>query len=503
MVASYVDDGVILGAADTCRMATNLMLETWQDCTRVAGGRNMSFCLIKTKWIGFGDARWEPLRIGDVDIAASDSLRVLGLFFIMYNNFSAHVDYWLDRSIGVRGRIGALGRRYGGGSGIGAGEMIWLIRSVYLTTVYSGLEFVTDYRPYIRRIQTHVNSTIRSLFRVPNMVVTNILLAETVIPPVHIQGRYIQRRCYARAITYQYNADLRWFLDVQKTWADPAIWPASLESECVLVSDNLIDIPPDKGEAINIHDIVFSIAEDTKDAQIVYTDGSTNSDGASAGWIKFHHGVFSDPVGTTMPRDWSITECELYAVWDALRSIYNGGRICLFTDAVSLVQMIRGMKPVGESARLWHVLVSLLNRFDAVAFGWSPGDALIAGNEMADVAAKRASNGPSVNCRDICFGIGNDSVVRRKCVAEWKSWHPDKGHSYYRRDPRPPRHIRGLPRLDPYLLFMLRASVTEQRHDDCNDTGRFCLPYCTRLEASRPNATSIHDDWKIQEWMSW
>jgi len=49
MVASYVNDRVILVAADTCRMTTNLMFEIWQDCSRVAGGRNMSFSLIKTK----------------------------------------------------------------------------------------------------------------------------------------------------------------------------------------------------------------------------------------------------------------------------------------------------------------------------------------------------------------------------------------------------------------------------------------------------------------------
>jgi len=421
----------------------------------------------------------------------------------MYNNFSAHVDYWLDRDIGLRGRIGALGRRCGGDSGIGAWEMIRLIRSVYLATVYYGLEFVADYRPYIRRIQTHVNSTIQSLFRVPNKVATNTLLAETGIPLVHIQGRYIQRRCYARAITCRYNVDLPWFMEVRKTWADPDIQLSSLESERVLVSDTLIDIPPDKEEAIDVHEIVFGIAEDAKDAGVIYTDGSKNSNGAGAAWIESHHRVFSDPIGTTLPRDWSITQCELYAIWDALRSIDDGGRICLFTDAVSVLQMIRGMKPVGELAGLWHVLVPLLNRFDAVAFGLSPGHALIAGNEMADVAAKRASNGPSVNCRDICFGIRNHSVIGRKRVEEWKGWHADEGHRYYRRNLRPPRHMRGLTRLDAYVLLRLRVGVTKQRHNDCDDTDRFHLLHCAELEASQPDTTPIHDDQKIGEWMSW
>jgi len=438
MVASYVDDGVILVAADTHRMATDLMVETWQDCSRVAEGSNMSFSLIKTKRIGFGDVRWEPLRIGGMDIVASGSLRVLGFFFNMYNNFSAHVDYRLDRGIGVRGRIGAFGRRYGGVGGIGAWEMIRLIRGVYLATVYYGLKFVMDCRPYIRQIQTHVNSTIQTLFRVPNRVATNILLAETGIPPVHVQGRYLQRRCYARAITYRYNADFPWFMDIQEAWADPDIQRVSIELERVLVSDILVDTPPDKGEAIDVHNIVFGIVEDAKDARIVYTDGSKNDNSTGTAWIKFHHGAFVSPVSTTLPRDWSITECELYAIWNALRSIDGGGRVCLFTDAVSVLQMIRGMKPVGESAGLWHALVSLLNRFDAVAFGWSPGHALIAENEMADVAAKEASNGPFVDCQDISFGIGNDSVVKRKCDKEWRDWCNDPtigSYNYYHLSP--------------------------------------------------------------------
>jgi len=83
MVTSYIDNGVILVAADTPRMATDMMVEVWDDCRRVAWGRNMDFSSIKTKWIGFGDVRWRSVMIGGVDVEASDRLRVLGFYFNM------------------------------------------------------------------------------------------------------------------------------------------------------------------------------------------------------------------------------------------------------------------------------------------------------------------------------------------------------------------------------------------------------------------------------------
>jgi len=62
---------------------------------------------------------------------------------------------------------------------------------------------------------------------------------------------------------------------------------------------------------------------------------------------------------------------------------------------------------------LWHVFVPLINRFQSVAFGWSPGHAAIPGNEMADVAAREALKGLMVNYSDVDFGGRNDSIARK------------------------------------------------------------------------------------------
>jgi len=350
MVASYVDDGVILVAADSRRMATGMMVDIWEYCRWVARLRNMDFSSLKTGWIGFGDPRWGSAEIGGTDVEASDRLRVLGFYFNMYNNFDAHVDYWLDRGICVRGRIGALGRRYGGEGGIGAWEMVRLLKGAYLASVYYGLEFVADHGPYIRRIKTHVNSCIRSLFRIPNTVATKIILAEFGIPPTRAQARYIQRRCYARAISNRYNEDLLWFMEIREGWADCNIRPDRLNSEHTLDSRPLVEIPPNKGEAIDVHDIVFGIAEDAPDARIVYTDGSKSGEATGAAWLEFRNGRFLEPVLTRTRPGWDITQCELYAIWDALRCIGSGGRVAFFTDSTSVLRMIDDTAPTGKLA---------------------------------------------------------------------------------------------------------------------------------------------------------
>ena len=72
------------------------------------------------------------------------ALRVLGYQFNIFNNFSAHVLYWLERGLGVRNRISALGRRFGEGA-LDAWGTYRLIQAAYLPTVYYGLEFLTDH----------------------------------------------------------------------------------------------------------------------------------------------------------------------------------------------------------------------------------------------------------------------------------------------------------------------------------------------------------------------
>src|SRR5437588_4640927 len=113
ILTSYVDDTVIAVAATSRGLAMSVGGELFEDCCRVAAGRGLSFSRLKTEWIGFGGVTWSTLRLGVVEVPASEDLRVLGYRFNKHLNWSAHVDYWLNRGLAVRNRISAISRRFG------------------------------------------------------------------------------------------------------------------------------------------------------------------------------------------------------------------------------------------------------------------------------------------------------------------------------------------------------------------------------------------------------
>src|SRR5437588_344292 len=127
LIVSYVDDGVIMVAARSCEAAQYHAGELFADCDRIARARGMGFSALKTQWIGFGDKAWDGMDLMGECILPSEDLRVLGYWFNVFLNFSAHVRYWLDRGLGVRKRIAALGRRYGSVGGLGAWETYRLV----------------------------------------------------------------------------------------------------------------------------------------------------------------------------------------------------------------------------------------------------------------------------------------------------------------------------------------------------------------------------------------
>ena len=156
ITVSYVDDAGIVLAADSQEMVRGELERVFDECTVVAKGRGMDFSGPKTKWIGFGDEVWGPCRLDGVQVSAVNDLRVLGMRFACDGSMRNHVDYWLQGGLEVRGRIGALARRFGGESGIGAWEVMRLVQGAYLPMVEYGLEFVADDLVAIKKIEVHV-----------------------------------------------------------------------------------------------------------------------------------------------------------------------------------------------------------------------------------------------------------------------------------------------------------------------------------------------------------
>jgi len=50
---------------------------------------------------------------------------------------------------------------------------------------------------------------------------------------------------------------------------------------------------------------------------------------------------------------------------------------------------------------------------------------------------------------------------------EWMSWHMEQGHDYYKRRPTKPNHLKGLTRLNAYVLIRIRLGMDQAGHEAC------------------------------------
>ena len=321
LVSSYVDDGVILVASDSRDLTRYTMAELFNDCNRVARGSKMRFSAIKTKWIGFGGTTWEDLDINGDILTPVEDLRVLGYRFNVFLNMSSHVSYWLERGLGVRRRISALGRRFGSDGGLDAWCTYCLFQATYLPTVCYGLEFVTDYTSYVKRIQVHVNDCLRSLFRCPMKLANNILLAEFGTPPVHIQGRYLQRRCYSQMINYRYCDDQPWFGAVRGDWEVDGMLAYKMTSNETATMTATVHVTKGKDLAEKQSRAAYEDAVLEPDLLMVYTDGSKSGKRTAVAWTTEECGITEGAKVFATPSTWSIVECEIFAIVAALHDI--------------------------------------------------------------------------------------------------------------------------------------------------------------------------------------
>jgi len=508
VTSSYVDDGLILAAAGSREAASEMLVERFAECCRMAGGRGMAFSVLKTKWIGFGRT-WNALEWDGHVITPVEEMRVLGFWFNIHTNFTAHVGYWLKRGMGARGRIGALGRRFGGSGGLGVWETLRLVRSLYLPTIYFGLEFLTGYGPYVKRIQVHLNDCLRSLFRAPVGIANSVLLAECSLPPVHIYGEYIRRRCYGRFINKKLLVDHPWTGCLKKDWGDDSMMPIVQHSDRELTAELRFNIRGSKEEPAEEHrSWIENWAGDPGFA--IYTDGSKNPavGRASVAWSIGEGGMDGVVKGLSVPGSWNIVECELFAMLCRLRELLLGfqGSVIVFSNCQPALKLLRNMVPNGHSAGLWNMFAEATARFTSVTFDWIPRHAGIHGNERVDKAARTAIT-QLENWRwdGLCFGIGQLAGCKEWLQTAWERWHIEGGRLYYNRKPKNTKHLRGLTRMEFYIILRLRGGVRGVRHGLCDidPDERFHLRDCPIYATGRPEKHEIWNDKKISDWVHW
>jgi len=199
----------------------------------------------------FGEEDWGSLDIDGVSTKGVKEIRILGYRLGKKRGMRGHIEYWLERGVGVRSRIGALSRRYGREGGLGSWECMRLIQSVYFPTVYYGLEFVSRFSKLVQQIQIEVNDTLRSVFRAPRIYANKIPWAERGSIPVEIEAKMVQRKGYARHIQWKYGEDYSWYGRIAEEWKDDRIVEQLWESKEVIKTSPEVCIIKDQDTAIS------------------------------------------------------------------------------------------------------------------------------------------------------------------------------------------------------------------------------------------------------------
>jgi len=244
------------------------------------------------------------------------------------------------------------------------------------------------------------------------------------------------------------------------------------------------------------------------DLLMIYTDGSKSDKGTAVAWTTEECGMTEGAKAFATPSIWSIVESEIFAIIAALRDVGSEfhGIIIIFSDCIPAIMCIAQMEPEGESASMWDVLTPLFNRFSAIHICWISGHVGIAGNEMSDAKAKEAV-GVVLHVRNwagIVLGLGHAMNDREVRTAEWAYWHISEVHGYYDRSPRKPRHLRGLSRLDHYILLRIHSGTDVPGHDGSPGAGdRFHLMSCDRYLAKRPRFPTLFNDKRVPKWRDW
>jgi len=473
----------------------------------VAVGRGMSFSGLKTEWLGFDDGDWGSCNIDGMHVCCVEDLRVLGFRFGRDGSMDNHVKYWTTRGLEVRGRIGAIARRFGGVGGIGAWEMMRLVQGAYLPVVEYGLEFVAASSSAVHRIEVHVRDCLRSLFRMPLKLANNILHSECGIPPTGIRAAYYQGRCAQRFLNHGYCANFPWTGSIRNSWCLPGMTAVRMESTEVLATVPRFHIAPDKETGMREAEGIIASLE-TSDTVVGFVDGSNKGTGCGCAWVGFRRAVMIRSGSCGLPVDWDINSCELFAILSLLRDMIplSPRDMVVFSDSQFVVMAIQEMRNVGESSGIWQAFAPLLSQIPNLTVRWIPGHRGILGNEITDWLAKRAC-GLALEpgrFKGVDFGFGGYARVREQRLASWRSWHAGEGHTYYRGVPNSFGHMKGLRRLDMYAVVRIRSGTGLVGHDRCDGKdSRFHWTDCSRYEDGRPDSTTLFDNRRIGDWVTW
>jgi len=332
------------------------------------------------------------------------------------------------------------------------------------------------------------------------------MLAEFGVAPVHLQARYLQRRCYARMLLYKFGSQFPWFGVTHDGWREEGITAEVVESDVVI--ENVISglVIRDKDEVVANHGTLWDQYLD-EDRHVFYTDGLSSQRRSGAGIVCYERGLRDDARSLGLPGEWCALECEIYGCFRALGSVQDIWPITVFMDCLPAIEMLCAFGSERRNAALANLFFPVLSRVGAVTLVWNPGHYAFRGNVVADMAAKDGCGmGVDMEARGgVVMNVRNNEVAKTLRTQEWETWHNEQAHGYYRWLPSAPRHFRGLLRWDIYVIVCLRSGAWDRRtHDGCHDReDRFHLSQCRRYVLGSPPTHTLFEDKDLSRWVAW
>lgn len=106
--------------------------------------------------------------------------------------------------------------------------------------------------------------------------------------------------------------------------------------------------------------------------------------------------------------------------------------------------------------------------------------------------------------KQVDYEENSSSLIKEWKREEWLKWHKEQGHDYYERNPNKPKHLKGLSRLDCYVLMRIRSGADKRGHEECeNAEFRHHLAMCDRYNKNRPERHTLYNDKHLDEWKKW
>jgi ribonuclease HI len=420
----YVDDLAIFCKAARLSSATRQLQNTVARLARWAEKTGFSFSPTKTKCIHFSRHRSvfpDPeISLKNEIIPVCETVKFLGLVFDQKLNWKAHI---AQLRIQCFKSLNLL--RYLTGTKWGADRTVML--RVYRALIRSKLDYgcaVYDSarQSYKKSLNTIHNSGIRLATGALRTSRVESLYCESSEPPLNLRRQYLLASyaskvlCMRRHPTYQPlwnprfqalydarpNATLPAGIRLNQLMVDasfhlPVVYPMGIGTTAPWVTGRptiltgLMSNSKSTTSTLVYRKRFAEICCDYKDFVQIFTDGSKVSNAVGSAFISgsnISHGF-------KLNSQASIVTAELYALLQALTHVVSHREEKAFlvcSDSFSSLQAIDTLySPHTLVQGIHSLLASLSTKGVRVVFCWVPGHVGIQGNELADVAAKAAT----------------------------------------------------------------------------------------------------------------